>query len=146
MRLLSIQSTDAGWHRTGHWVDLPFPATLKMSGSLCSLLDTVYWSPICWRLIGLLPPRRSGAHLHRAIERFDFQRAWRETKLIGATFAAAPWWKWKNAKENWPLQGCKWAEICLSCNFPVVGTGVVPVKDEFNYFCAWKTSVVISLD
>lgn len=55
-----------------------------MSGSLCLLLDTVYWRPICRRLITCLPPRSICEHLHRTVVKFDFHKAWRGAKLTCA--------------------------------------------------------------
>lgn len=121
---------------------------LKMSGSLCLLLDTVYWSPICRRLITCLPSRRSWEHLHWTVEKFDLHKAWRGAKLTCAIFAASTSWRWRNAKENWPPQGGKWAVFRSVCN---LSSGYWCCfchtdKAEFNHFSTWNTSAIISPD
>lgn len=118
IRLTNEAIIDPKW---GCWLAQNWPlsgsspplAMLKMSGSLCSLLDTVYWRPICRRLITCLPPGRICEHLHRTVVKFDFHKAWRGAKLTCAIFAASTTWEWRNTKENWPLRNCKWAVLCL---------------------------------
>ena len=124
---------------------------LKMSGSLCSLLDTVYRSPICRRLITRLPPRSScegGQHLHGRGEEFDFHKTWSGAKLTRAIFAALTE---SNRKGNWPPQRCKWAVSFSACNPCCTASSgyccccIHSDKTEFNYFYTWNTPMVISV-
>lgn len=125
-----------------------------MSGSLCLLLDTVYWSPICRKPITRLPPTggsERGRRLHGMEEKLDFQQNLEKSQINPLHISSLNWvgGEWRNAKEKWLLRGCKWVGSCSVCkSSSAASSGYCCChcsdKAEVNYFYTWNKPMIIS--
>lgn len=117
-----------------------------MSGSLCSLLDTVYRGSVCRRLITPLPPR-SGSEDTNAFTGWGgnliLTKTWWVAKLTCAIFCCFNRAKMKECKTEMMAAGL-WSSMrrCTtsSCYFCCCTHSA---EAEFNYFYIWNTPMII---